>query len=75
MINRFQEIKDDSSYDYESMGDDKVKIREIKYSIMEDMGKEIRNSNNILEDVRKNQRQMRDIVGKYNGEATPKGEK
>ena len=75
MINRFQEIKDDSSYDYESIGDDKVKIREIKYSIMEDMGKEIRNSNNILEDVRKNQRQMRDIVGKYNGEATPKGEK
>ena len=75
MINRFQEIKDDSSYDYESIGDDKVKIREIKYSIMEDMGKEIRNSNNILEDVRKNQRQMRDIMGKYNGEATPKGEK
>ena len=75
MLNRFQEIKDDSSYDYESIGDDKVKIREIKYSIMEDMGKEIRNSNNILEDVRKNQRQMRDIVGKYNGEATPKGEK
>ena len=75
MLNRFQEIKDDSSYDYESIGDDKVKIREIKYSIMEDMGKEIRNSNNILEDVRKNQRQMRDIMGKYNGEATPKGEK
>ena len=75
MLNRFQEIKEDSSYDYESIGDDKVKIREIKYSIMEDMGKEIRNSNNILEDVRKNQRQMRDIVGKYNGEATPKGEK
>ena len=32
---------------------------------MEDMGREIRNSNNILQDIKSNQKQMKDIIHKY----------
>ena len=60
MLDRLNEIK---SGGYVTFEDDK--IREVRSSVYDDIGDEIRNSNNTVQDIKSNQNLMKEIINKY----------
>ena len=70
MINRLAEVKDGGYNRF-----DDSSIRQLKASVMEDMGAEIRNSNNTLDDIKDNQKKMKRIITDYNKEPTAREQK
>lgn len=60
MLDRLNEIK---SGGYVAFEDDK--IREVRSSVYDDIGDEIRNSNNTVQDIKSNQNLMKEIINKY----------